>query len=689
MDATHGSGFIGQTEYIMDAVQSQAAPVRATPEWRVSTELPWLSRNAPGAAELQLCLRLVESTAVATSLEDYLKHELPEVGAEFAAQWVAVLASGREWERLGEFGRQPMENLPAHFMTEALDRDAGGFLVVDGAKSTGWGLCAAPLHKPGELSELLVVCGRGLTAKSLSSIMAAARALGLAAAMLHRHDATTLRIDRLRSTLKIASQLGTAKETKTLLEMIAREAARLLDTDRASIFIWDRPHREMVACPALGVEGNVLRLPDNLGIVGECLQSGQSIRVDDAYHDSRFNKQVDLDTGYRTRNLLCVPLVDATGQRVGVFEAINKLRGDFTPEDEESLSELGIQAATAIENTREREHLVKRHKQLTDQVTQGVQIIGSSPAIAALRATIDRLATTDLPVLILGESGTGKEVVAQSLHYRGSRQDHPFIAVNCAALTETLLESELFGHEKGAFTDARDTRQGKFELAEGGTLFLDEIGDMSPGGQAKLLRVLEQKVITRVGGSQNIRVNVRVVAATNVNLAAAVREKKFREDLYYRLSVVALELPALRDRPEDILPLAEFFLERFSIQASRRPLAISQDARRRLQAHAWPGNVRELRNLMERVAFLSSHERVEVDDLAFILNPDQEPEDLEEGAAELATATCRFQSLHIRRIVKRVNGNMTDAAAILGLHRSNLYRKMRQLGMKEARDVGE
>lgn len=648
-----------------------------------------MSRNAPGAAELQLCLRLLDSAINAESLASYLKQELPEFAAEFAVQWVAVLNRRNDWERIAEFGRQPTETLPSRFLIEALDRDAGGFTPLEGATSAGWGICAVPLPKPGEFSELLVACGRGLSGKALPGIMAATRALGLAAGMLRRRDATAARVDRLRTTLRIASQLNTAKETTPLLEMIAREAARLLETDRASIFIWDRPQKEMVACPALGVEGNVLRLPDTAGIVGDCLQTGRSVRVDDAYQDARFNKQVDAESGYRTRNLLCVPLVDASGQRIGVFEAINKLKGDFSEDDEESLTELGVQAATAIENTREREHLVKRHKQLTDQVTQGVQIIGSSPAITAMRATIDRLATTDLPVLILGESGTGKEVVAQSLHYRGSRQDHPFIAVNCAALTETLLESELFGHEKGAFTDARDMRQGKFELAEGGTLFLDEIGDMSPGGQAKLLRVLEQKVITRVGGSQTIRVNVRVIAATNLNLAAAVREKKFREDLYYRLSVVALELPPLRDRAEDVLLLAEYFLQRFSIQAGRRPLGISPDARRRLQAHSWPGNVRELRNLMERVSFLTQHERVEVDDLAFILNPDQEPGDDPNEDAELSEATMRFQRDHIRRIVKRFGGNMTDAAAVLKLHRSNLYRKMRQLGMKEAREMKE
>jgi Nif-specific regulatory protein len=432
-----------------------------------------------------------------------------------------------------------------------------------------------------------------------------------------------------------------------------------------------------------------LRIPDKAGIVGDCLHTGEAIRVDDAYQDPRFNKKVDEESGYRTRNLLCVPLLNAAGDRIGVFEAINKLNGRFTGEDEESLHLLGIQAAVALRNTREKENLNRRNKQLTAQVTQGVKVIGNSPAIAALRGTIGRLAATDLPVLILGESGTGKEVVAQSLHYGGPRHDQPFIAVNCAALTETLLESELFGHEKGAFTDAREARQGKFELADGGTLFLDEIGDMSPGGQAKLLRVLEQKVITRVGGSQTIRTNVRVVAATNAKLTQAVRDRKFREDLYYRLSVVALDLPPLRDRPEDILPLAEFFLDNFSVQAGRRKLVLSNDARRRLQSHPWPGNVRELRNLMERVAFLAPKETVEVEDLAFILSPERGNAQLEDSGLGLAEATIQFQQDYIRRLIKRCQGNMTDAASRLGLHRSNLYRKMRQLKMGEAEGEAE
>jgi DNA-binding NtrC family response regulator len=254
--------------------------------------------------------------------------------------------------------------------------------------------------------------------------------------------------------------------------------------------------------------------------------------------------------------------------------------------------------------------------------------------------------------------------------------------VNCAALTETLLESELFGHEKGAFTDASATHKGKFELADGGTVFLDEIGDMSPGGQAKLLRVLEQKVITRVGGSQTIPVNVRIVAATNIKLAEAVREKRFREDLYYRLNVVTLELPPLCERPDDIVPLAEFFLRQFCPQARRPVLELSDDAVRRLKAHAWPGNVRELRNLMERVAFLSSGERIEEEDLAFVLSPMKEEQQIEAGVEfGLAEATTRFQMQYIERAITRCDSNMSEAARMLGLHRSNLYRKMKQLGM--------
>ncbi len=271
--------------------------------------------------------------------------------------------------------------------------------------------------------------------------------------------------------------------------------------------------------------------------------------------------------------------------------------------------------------------------------------------------------------------------MAQSIHYLSRRRDQPFVAVNCAAIPENLAESELFGHEKGAFTDAREARPGRFELAAGGTLFLDEIGDLSLAGQAKLLRVLEERVIVRVGGSTPIHTDARILAASNQDLAEMVRHKRFREDLYFRLNVVTIELPPLRDRPADILLLAEHFLDDFSRRARRKCLELSAAARKRLLEHPWPGNVRELRNLMERLAYLSGEDRIEADDLTLVPSTRGRSPLAADLDCPLTNATCRFQKDYIRRMIESSAGSMSRAAQRLGLHRSNLYRKMRQLGM--------
>ena len=650
--------------------------------WTSWIESPWLSRTEAFGTVVRLCDRLLRSSLSNPGLSSFLQNELPEIATELSVQWAAIVQKSPQWEIVSECGRHALTDIPYRLFEEALDRNASFFTET----SDGWSIAAVPLDSHVEKQDVLALAGRRLTGDMLPISMAVGRALGYCIAMSKQIERDAFRIDRLRGTLHIASSFAGAKETQPLLDLIADEATRLLSCDRASIFIWDKPNHQVIACPALGVEGRTLKLPDDAGIVGEVIQRGMTIQVDEPYEDPRFNKDVDKKSGYTTRNILSVPMRDGDGEVIGAFQVLNKNKGCFNEDDEEALSELGIQAAVALQNTREREELLRSHQQLTEQVARGVKLIGESPAIVALRETVKRLAVTDLPVLILGESGTGKEVVSQALHYHGPRAEKPFVAVNCAALTETLLESELFGHEKGAFTDAHEARPGKFELAEGGTLFLDEVGDMSLGGQAKMLRVLEQKVIMRVGGSQTIPIDVRVIAATNANLAESVREKKFREDLYYRLSVVTLDLPSLRERPEDILPLADHFLKQFSVQARRSTLKLSGDARRRIQAHGWPGNVRELRNLMERVAFLSSGEQVEADDLAFILSPDSDSGlDLSSDVG-LGEATKRFQQQFIRRSIKRVNGNMSEAAKLLGLHRSNLYRKMGQLGMQEDRE---
>ena len=655
-------------------------------KWTRATESLQDSGADSCGALLQLCGRQMAAAIDAPSVSSFLSGELSELATELAVQWIAVVKRipGPLWETVAEHGRHTLGKSLNQLWDEAQERDAAGIRNVDG----GWTAFCFPLDRTNGVADLLVGATRNADPQLLLSGMLTSRSLALSLHLVNEQVESRRHVDRLKSTLDIASRMSAAEETAPLLDLIAEEATRLLDCDRSSIFLWDRDRNEVEARPALGVKNGSLRLPAKEGIVGETLRTGVAIVVDSAYDDPRFNQEVDQKSGYRTRNLVCVPLRDANGEIVGAFEGINRNGGkSFHVDDVECLEQLGTQAAVAVRNLRERSLLNRSRDQLAEKFASQVEIVGTSSAISALRDTVNRLAATDLPVLVLGESGTGKEVVANSIHYGGPRANSPLVAVNCAAIAESLLESELFGHEQGAFTDARDSRQGKFELADGGTLFLDEIGDMSLGGQAKLLRVLEQKVITRVGGSETIPVDVRIVAATNSNLAESVRAKRFREDLYYRLSVVTLDLPSLRDRPEDILLLAEHFLKRFAAQARRRDMHLSPDARRRLQAHSWPGNIRELRNLMERVAFLATKERVDVDDLAFILSPEQDGGQQLSLDLGLDAATREFQKHFIRRSIKQVSNNMTDAAKLLGLHRSNLYRKMKQLKMSEVTEM--
>ena len=628
--------------------------------------------------------RCLQAAGESTDQQALLDQLLPELVTEFSAQWCGVLVRNPGWQLQAEYGRQQPASWPAELLEESLDRGAAGGGPI--AEPTGWTAAAVPLDDSAPSASVLLIAGGHLDLAQLSLLSVAGRGLSVARGVAGRTEHAVKRAERLASTLNASAGFAGVHEVVPLLELIASEATRLLDCDRASIFVHDRERSELVACPALGVEGGTLRIPDNAGIGGDVIHNGHPVQVDDVTTDDRFNSDVDKETGYTTRNLLCVPLRDGGGEVMGAFELINRLEGSFNEDDLEGLEHLAGQAAVALANTQEHQRLLRSREQLAEQVGRGARLVGTSPSIIALRDTVDRLAGTDLPVLVLGPSGTGKEVGSRALHFGGSRADQPFVAVNCAAISETLLESELFGHEKGAFTDAVDTRKGKFELADDGTLFLDEIGDMSPGGQAKLPRVLEQKVITRVGGSQTIPINVRVIAATNQDLAEAVSEKRFREDLFYRLSVVTLELPSLAERPEDILPLAEHFLGEFCVEAGRASLTLAPEAQQRLVGHAWPGNVRELRNLMERVAFLCPGDQIEIDDLAFILAPGREPDVEMPEDAGLSEATRRFQVDYIRRSIRLAAGNMTEAARLLGLHRSNLYRKMGQLEMKESED---
>jgi Nif-specific regulatory protein len=349
----------------------------------------------------------------------------------------------------------------------------------------------------------------------------------------------------------------------------------------------------------------------------------------------------------------------------------------------ETLSAVATLASTALESARDIESLRAEKALLLEELRGlGNRILGDSAPIKRLMQTVDRVAPQPTTVLIAGETGTGKELVARSIHDGSPRRNRPFVAINCAAVTDTLLESELFGHEKGAFTGAIAQKKGKLEMAEGGTVFLDEIGELAPGLQAKLLRVLQQREFERVGGTRVIPLDIRLIAATNRNLTEEVKHGTFREDLYHRLNVVTIRTPPLREHREDIPKLAKHFAAAAAARCARRIEGVSPEAERYLADYSWPGNVRELENAMERAVVLGA-------DSGWI-RPEDLPETLLEGAASIGVSPAAFISNvadakkeSIIRAWKEANGDYKAAAAILGLHPNSLLRLIRNLNLRD------
>jgi two-component system nitrogen regulation response regulator NtrX len=346
-----------------------------------------------------------------------------------------------------------------------------------------------------------------------------------------------------------------------------------------------------------------------------------------------------------------------------------------------------------IRNALRQRRLEAENQALRARVDAQHTMVGESLAMTHLREQVAMAAPTNGRVLIYGENGTGKELVARNIHEMSRRRAGPFIEVNCAAIPEELIESELFGHVRGAFTGAVADRRGKFELAHGGTIFLDEIGDMTLKTQAKVLRVLQEQVMMPVGGSSRVRVDARVLAATNKDLPVEIRASRFREDLYFRLNVVPIFVPALRDRQEDIPLLAEHFMAMLAREYGRRPKVFEIDAIAALQRYSWPGNVRELRNLVERLMIMVPGERVAARDLTFL---DQGTLGMVEAAvpvpvalAQLHDARDQFERDYILRALSAQQGNISRTAEVLGIERSNLYRKMRTFGIMPARKTDE
>ncbi len=624
--------------------------------------------SAPGGSNL--LVRLIDLSLESAVESEFLASALQMIKDLVGSNGVVLVQGVKgQWRVIAHAGEG--NGLPADLLADTLDTEFC-------QHADGW--TAAPLFRPNRSGRLLA-CDAAIDPARFDSMTAA---IGLALESFKRRSSQARRVQRLEAILEMTVHWNQSRETDQLLEQIAQAATRLLGAERATIFLPDSNSGSLIGKPALGVESGEIRIPFNAGVVGQVIVSGRPARVDFdvTSEQEQIHRDVDQQLGFQTRTILCVPMKDQAGKTIGAFELINRIEGNFTDEDEIALCELAAHAAVAIDNTQHVEELVTSKRKVAAQAAGQVQLIGQCPAIEKLKNTIEKVANTDLVVLITGENGTGKEVVAQMIHYLSQRRDEVLVAVNCAAISQSLLESELFGHEKGAFTDAHQAREGKFELANNGTLFLDEIGDMSLDGQSKLLRVLEAKTVVRVGGSIPIPTNARVVAATNQELTDLISERKFRQDLYFRLNVVPIELPPLRDRGDDILMLAEHFLSQFCAKARRETPTISASAKKRLLGHAWPGNIRELRNMMERVAYLTDGQKIDTEDLDFVNSPASNesaiPMDL-----PLTEATRQFQVDYIRRHIDRSNGNMTDAAEKMGLHRSNLYRKMKQLGMGE------
>ncbi len=513
-------------------------------------------------------------------------------------------------------------------------------------------------------------------------------------APLERH------IRELLALHEIGQALWSIHDVEDLLHLAIERVVTLLNAEDSSVILLDEERRELyfkVSDNAhVGRERRLreIRFPADRGIAGEVLREGVPLVVPNPEQDPRWYRGVDEYTGVKTRSLACVPL-RTRARIIGVLEAINKRQGLFDEADVRLLEGFANQLALALENARliqelqvAQERLAEENRYLREAMEETLRfetLIGESPKMQEVYRLVERVLKTTERVLITGESGTGKDLVARILHYQGPRAKGPFIAVNCAAIPEALLEAELFGYEKGAFTGAAQRKPGRFELANGGTLFLDEIAEMSPTLQAKLLRVLQEQHFERVGGTDSITTDARILSATNQDLQRLLAEGRFRRDLFYRLNVYPIHMPALREHKEDIMPLAQYFLKAYSQGLHKGVVSFSREATGMLERYAWPGNVRELENVIKRAVILCQGTVVTAQELPLTLpDPHKGPPwsseaiKLSEGGIVLAEVEKEF----IRQALERAHQNKSQAAKLLGLSRTQLRTRLKHYGLE-------
>jgi Nif-specific regulatory protein len=461
------------------------------------------------------------------------------------------------------------------------------------------------------------------------------------------------------------------EDTHHLLDEILSTSFRTLDAERGFIALVEENTGELSCELVRDNTGDEEpeKLEVSSTIIHKVIKDGVSVLAVNALKDGQF-REVKSIKEYSIRSAMCAPML-FRGEVKGVVYLDNRASaGSFSEDDMMFLIALCHQAGIALGNASLHRQVVQENIRLGNALKPKFQILGDSEGMKRAYKTIKKVAPSDITVLIQGETGTGKELVAHAIHALSPRSDQPLVIVNCAAIPKDLIESELFGHEKGAFTGATSTREGKFQMAHGGSIFLDEIGDMSMDTQAKILRVLEEKELQRVGGSKTIKVDVRVIAATNKDLGKAVEEGKLREDLYYRLNVVPIKLPPLKERKKDIIPLAKHFM-------AGRAKKISPRAKRLLMSYDWPGNVREMKNCIERAVVLGDGDVIQPEDL---------PHNICKGGKVIPAPLGSLEHMeasYIIRVLRQTGWNKSDTAKILSITRQTLDNKISKYKIKK------
>lgn len=486
----------------------------------------------------------------------------------------------------------------------------------------------------------------------------------------------------LKTLLQLASEANRMKSMRDVRSHLFDAIADTIPADRAVLLVSEDPGGELTHYGWERDVGQSPAVPVSRTAVEQVLSRKAAILSPDVRADESLSDAKSI-AELQTRSLICVPMV-LEGKNLGILYIDSK---DAANRLQETHLHLAVAFADMMAATVDRvlraEWMAGENRRLMEAL-QSDRMVGESAPMKEVYRLVSRVAPSDSTVLITGESGTGKELVAQAIHRGSARSGHPMVSINCAALAETLLESELFGHEKGAFTGAIAQKKGKLEVADGGTLFLDEVAEMSPALQAKVLRVIQERQFERVGGTKTMTADVRFVAATNKDLKDAIKNNAFRQDLYFRLNVVGIHLSPLRERREDISLLASYFTAKYSEKLKRSIRGVSPEARSVLVGYDWPGNVRELENAIERAVVMCASDTILPEDL---------PESIVErdGAASPGVTLSKFHDVLtqtkkdlIQQAVKQTNGNYTEAAKLLGLHPNYLHRLIRNLGIKSS-----